>query len=186
VARQDLLDLVLVLGLTVAAVAVGGARLAGYFGARREAAHLETLVHRAGDYEKSLAAVEAKKAASRAETGRLKARLPRDFKLEALDSRIRFKADELGLAVTEMSTWIGQSVVEDLGPGAALSLQRYDRSIEFKGPFKDIVAMLAAAESWDELVAIRTLRARRTPTPGEAAIRLEISAYQLVKEEKRP
>ncbi len=179
VARADLIDLAVVLGLTLVSLGLGIGLALDHLATRREAARLEGLVKRAGDYEASLAAVEARIAERRGDLAALAARVPSELSLDAVESRIKFKAEELGLEQEPIARIDEKLVTERVGPAGDLRLKRYDRGIDLRGGFGDVLRFLAAVEAWDELVAVRGFKVvRSTRQTGYVQARVEVSIYQ--------
>src|SRR5207253_1938424 len=121
--------------------------------------------------------------ARRLELEALQARVPEDLKPDRILRTLQARANELGLQVTDPDneTWETRAEVRTIGK-AEVSITHYDKSIEVRGAFKDVLALIATVEAGKELVAVRgvAIRAPDGGKRGPVAARLDLTVHQAV------
>jgi len=180
ISRRELAWLVSIFALGIAAVAISASLLARIASSAREVEALRSEIRRAGDVRAKLAEVEARIAECEARLAAAAARTPASFLPAAMEARIEFKARELGLTLAQTSPWTVQQV--SFGPHERKwQLKGHERTIDLRGGFREVLALLAATESWEELLVVRTLRVARSSSPGEVVARVQLCAFQAVE-----
>jgi hypothetical protein len=186
VARGDMVELGLLSVLLAVALGVIASILLRYSSVRRETARLEEAIARAGNVEGNLTAREKQIALLSTELVRLQARVPDTLILKALDARLDFLPGRHHLTPLGMAPW-GESRVTILaGALGSIDATRLERSIDVRGKFQDVLALLAELEGWVELVTIKDLLVRPPPglPRGEVVAHLEIAFHRVAKKEE--
>jgi hypothetical protein len=179
VAKSDVVALALLAAAHLAAGVVVGWIAARHIAVLQRTADLSARLRGAGDVDAKLALIESQVAAQDAQVAALRRRMPPDLRPAAISDRVEFRAKELNLSLSSEVSADGERESFPVDKSTTVSLKRFERIVDAKGGFREVATLLADMESWEELVAVRSLSIRRSGKGSEALVRFDMSVFRL-------